>query len=251
MLNELVIEVGARAIDDKRKIGIEGALIRPDNKHRDIGILLVSGLRHGWEAYIDYFSRDIGDRWPIYVTELRRRGFEYGNLLVNDIIQIDAHLRDRLETNKIIYFVHSMGGPIAVEASRRHARQVSGYLFMATYPSYGDCFNLSPDINYENWAQHLINSKKRNWAWLSYPLRNARFSVPAHFVIADRDEVVFTGLPGVRKRFENYFKSIGSTAIIPGNHVFNKIPGKLWHYNKDYKGPLLQQAFSFVEKIIG
>ena len=253
MLEEIVLQVGKHGIDDRRKIVMEGALVRPDSRHRDIGILFAPGLNVHWKHYIDYFSKQIGDRWPIYVTQLRRRGWAGGQTLVNDVMQIDAHIRDRLETDRLVYFGHSVGVPIAIRASMQHARQVLGYLGMATYPSYGDCFNANPYIRKINRKQQLVNAvgKKTNFGWLAFPLRDAKFSAPAHFVIANRDEVIYTCFRSVRRRFKNYFESIGSAEVIPGNHVFNQRLFKLRPYNKDNPIPLLQQAFYFVERLVG
>lgn len=256
MLEEIVVKTGARAIDDRRKISIEGAIVRPDSKHRDIGILLVIGWNIFWEHYIEYFSKHIGMRWPIYTIQSRNLGWASGNTLVNDIVQVDEYARDRLETDKLIYFGHSMGIPVAVAASKSHGRQVLGYLGMATYPSWGDCWNRSPNINKTNRAQSFTNAvgEKLNFGPLACPLRSSgKLNAPSYFVIAKDDELLLSRFfPENIERFKNYFEELGGeTSIIPGNHVFNKRLFKLRPYNKDNPRALLQQAFYFMERLIG
>ena len=251
LLEELCIEVGARATDDIRKLILPGALVRPDYKHRDFAILLVTGFSGYWQDYIQHFAQHIGTRVPIYTTQLRARGRTMGKLIVDDLQQIDAHIRNRLETNNILYICHSMGAAMGAAAAQEHHKHILGFLGIAAYPSYGDCFNTNPDIRHTSLLQSVVDLVCRpSLGPFSYPLKKSEVPRPAHFVIADKDEIAYTTFPGVRRRFEQYFSTIGSVTVLPGNHCFNDRLFKLRPFNVDHPELLLSESYRFINGVL-
>ena len=251
MLEKLVLEVGRREIDDIQKVSIEGAIVRPD-RNTDIAIILVPGINTRWEHYMSDFSLEIGKIWPVYTTNLRRKGFTSGETVVRDLAQIDEQMRDRFETDRIVYFGHSMGLPLGVEAARIHERQILGYLGMTTYPSLGDRFNSSPNTSENNSVQSLADriALATNFAPFAYPLNQSDIDAPVLFVIGENDWVTGTSSSNVRERFQNQFERFpnGISITIPGNHWFNH-GLRIASYNQDNREALITTAKSFLQQL--
>src|SRR3989338_9518483 len=131
------IPVGRRAIDDKKKIDIPGAHIKPASKS-DIAIVVQSGYNGNWQDYMDNFGYLLAGDAHVYVTNLRRKGRCFGTHCLDDIAQIHEFIPRLTDTDRIFYAAHSLGANMALAAINAHELKAKGLYEMAPVLSIGD-----------------------------------------------------------------------------------------------------------------
>ena len=244
------VNVGKRDFDDKKKIKIPGKLIKPSTKS-DILLLFVAGRKACCDAYVDYFGKWLGNEFNIYITELRRKGFTKGKKVLRDLLQIDQSLRDRVETNKVVYIGHSMGMPLAVAAKNKYDLEVIGYYGICTYPSFGDSRTFDADIAQESPLQIAVYTFT-DFAPIAFPLTKQDIEEPIRFAIGGNDHALKTYDPRVAQRFIKHFSRFpnsSSEVFAEKNHCFNHVPKDLNPFNKDEPDTLVKDVVEFVYKI--
>ncbi len=248
-LTDLTLTVGKNCADDKNKTTIPGMLIKPDTKS-DILIIFTAGIFGKYPDYIENFGKILGKEFNIYLTELQNKGFAKGNNLISSNYQIDQQIRDRIETDNVIYISHSMGMNIAVETKNKYQTKVRKLYGICAYPSLGDTQTNQEDITKESSLQKLATLiENSNYGPFAFPLKNQQIDEPIRFAIGDIDEVINTRKPAIAKRFEEYFLKFpnSSTRLFHNaNHCFNRTPYDFAPFNKDNPTILIEDIKEFI-----
>jgi len=237
-------------MSDPMKINLNDvkcAVVEP-KQPKDLAIIYITGFLGRHTQHLPYFSQVIGEKYPICTVETRHRGLARGKSMVNDICHLDQIMRDRFETDNIVYFGHSMGLPLALEAAHEHERNIKGYFGMSVYPNYGQCLG---SFFHSQIIENVIDwIGKSNFGPFAYPLKDTYTSRPMRIVLGKEDEVVWTRYRVVRDRFKIEFKKLFPNVqvkIIPGNHCFNNKPFDHTYFNKDHPKALINEAMNFLE----
>lgn len=251
-ISEPVLYVGRRGIEDKKKVGIPGKLIKPGSRS-DTLILFACGIQGKHHDYYEHFGKLLGNEFNVYITELRSRGLEFGDTLKADHYQIDNQLRDIVEAEKVIYIGHSMGMSVSVASKNEYGLKVDGFYGICAYPSFGDSRTSDEDINSESIQQRAVNiAEVFDFGPLAARLKDQKILEPSRFAIGGIDEVLNTKDRKVAKRFQNYFKRYqnSSSQIFEGkNHCFNQTLYDFAPFNKNDPNILINDILNFVYDI--
>ena len=276
------LKVGKRGLDDKVKIELPGRLIQPDTRS-EISIFIIPGFTGHYEDYIDYFAKKLGQEFNVYVSELRNKGTRSVKHSLDDLVQIDEQVRDRVETNKVIYAPHSMGVSVAAAAIEEHKPEVKGVYAISAYPSVGDVLTRDPDPDKRSLLQIGVDEVLSRLpldflstvpmplyafgikdvfgfptedirtipaSMIRHTLKEANIDQPIRFAIAGKDNWVNTRYPEAIERYEtifsNQFKGFTSRLFEDRNHCFNFDPEKLAPFNEDCPEPLANDIREFV-----
>lgn len=225
-----------------------GAIATPAKKNNK-AIVVVTGFLCSYEWYMDYLVLPLSRIWPVYVTEVYRKGIASGESLVKSLHEVDAAARNVFKSGKLVYLAHSMGMPVTLEATKN--KHVLGYLGMATYPSFGDCYTMHQDSAKRSFVQHIVDCVSSAYGPLSYPLKHASVNVPINFVMGAQDEIVMTRFKCVQNRFKNYFRRFPkeSHKVIPGNHWFNDGLLNFCPFNKSHPEYLINEVIGFMKRM--
>ncbi len=252
-IKETTIAVGKRAADDKRKLDLPGTLITPDTQS-DTLLLVLCGFSGHQEHYVEFFGKQMGAEFSVYISEMRGRGLCNTDRCIDDFAQIDSTMRDEIETDRVFYIAHSMGMPISVAAKNRHGLNVAGLYGISTFPSIGDTRTKDPDIQIKSLQHRLLDSLAGiNYGPLGVQLDDEEISEPVRFAIAGQDEVTGTTHPATAERFVSSFNRYpdSSSKIFAGkNHCFNKRRRDYKPFNKDDPEILVSDVKEFVYRTI-
>ncbi len=250
---ELTISVGKHHTDDKTKIELPGTLITP-GRGSDTLLTFLCGYRGNKGHYIPHFALPLGEAYNIYVGELRSRGRCNTGKCIDDFAQVDRKLREELAPDTIIYLGHSLGFSIEVAAKNRHGLEAHGLYGICAYPSVGDRYTHSSDIEVKSYKQRLVERlAPKDWGPFGAPLKQQTIEERARFAIGGADTTLNTDDLKVALRFVKYFHQdnplAGSDIFQGKNHSFNENPGDHAPFNKDNPGILIRDVSEFVESI--
>jgi len=243
--DDIALSVGKREIDDKKKVNISGRLISPDTK-TDILLLLSTGLGGKHPDYYTHFGKLLGEEFNVYITEHRRRGISKGSTLKRDFSQIDDQIRDRVETDQVIYIGHSMGTAIANTCAEEYGKEVISLYGICAYPRFSDS-----RVNSVSLTKIVSNYLEKSEFGPFIPLTNGhKLVTPAKMAIGGNDHVLRTYdtevVKGFLQKFEQYNAEV---EVFDGmNHCFNSKPYDLAPFNKIKPVVLVDNIKEFVYK---
>ncbi len=282
---ELLLEVGKRAIDDTKKQLIPGTLVTPATRS-DITILFTAGFGASHDDYVEHFAALIGKKVNIYVSEIRLPSFgpfissfskfskqpikTQGNTFfsatertLDDILQIDQQIRERTEATTVIYAGHSMGVNLAVAAYNKQKKcdiqpavAVKAFYGISPYPSFGDAMTRNTNLQKYSALQRFIDiAAKTKYGPLAYPLKDTIITEPIRFAIAGNDEVTQTQHTAVLERFVGYFldkehfQQASHKVFYGRNHCFNYTQQDYAPFNKNGPKELIHDLLNFVRSL--
>lgn len=245
---DLALSVGKRGFDDIKKVDIPGRLITSDTKS-DILLLFSTGFSGKHLDYFEYFGKLLGEEFNIYITEHRGRGMSKGSTLKRDFSQIDEQIRDRVETDKVIYIGHSMGTAIANTCAEEFKKNVVSLYGICAYPLFSDS-RIKPDGS--NSLTQLITKhvEKSEFGPLIPLINGHNLITPTKIAIGGNDHILRTYNLGVKQKFIDKFEQYGAEVeVFDGrNHCFNNKPFDFVPFNKVKPEVLVDNIKSFVYK---